>query len=220
MIWKQNNSLFSFPSISWVVAFWTFSCRLALFCCCVAANWNHCSLRVHKVACFYGWRRWVSRGIRPSIQSSYGSILGAGGERGDIYLGLANRGHHHRHLPFLLRLLKFGFFFIIATAALSSLPATISFFSPIPALSFFVALFASNITFHHYHQLPKSYNWPIIRFQWMIQGRKWPITLFFPKSNIEQILSESHLSSSVHSSSTPFSLLYICNRRQCMRKYL
>ena len=103
MIWKQNNSLFSFPSISWVVAFWTFSRRLALFCCCVAANWNHCSLRVHKVACFYGWRRWVSRGIRPSIQSSYGSILGAGGERGDIYLGLANKGHHHRHLPFLLR---------------------------------------------------------------------------------------------------------------------
>ena len=30
------------------------------------------------------------------------------------------------------------------------------FFFPIPALSFFVALFASNITFHHYHQLPKS----------------------------------------------------------------
>ena len=224
MIWKQNNSLFSFPSISWVVAFWTFSRRLALFCCCVAANWNHCSLRVHKVACFYGWRRWVSRGIRPSIQSSYGSILGAGGERGDIYLGLANRGHHHRHLPFLLGKLVFSFFFIIATAALSSLPATISIFlqflhclSSLPFLRL-ILLFITIINFLN-PRTDRLSNLVSARFQWMIQGRKWPITLFFPKSNIEQILSESHLSSSVHSSSIPFSLLYICNRGQCMRKY-
>ena len=107
-IWFETTTTFCFLSIkshksSILGCEKRFSSRLALFCCCVAANWNHCSLRVHKVACFYGWRRWVSRGIRPSIQSSYGSILGAGGERGDIYLGLANRGHHHRHLPFLLR---------------------------------------------------------------------------------------------------------------------
>ena len=91
-------------------------------------------------------------------------------------------------------------------------------FSSLPFLRL-ILLFITIINFQN-PRTDRLSNLVSARFQWMIQGRKWPITLFFPKSNIEQILSESHLSSSVHSSSIPFSLLYICNRRQCMRKYL